>query len=182
MTVNIFLRHRECHRNLKSRESDTLLRLYHRNYWKSLGVFLYPQNIILTQHITYSPSFFPHLNPNFPQLVFFEPASTWTRCANVSTFKASLKKKKADSGERNIWLYSTGDKLATSQQRKKKVAGLADGECWQHTKQLDPNDLENPCPSRGLHQCYRQEERNRFIGFKPFSFRLTWGWYNIFTI
>lgn len=89
----------------------------------------------------------------------------------------SCSKRKAERGERNIWLHSTGDQFhkfwRLQNTEKGSLAGSAEGECWQHTKQHDPNDLENPWPSRGLSRCYCHEKRYCFTKFRLPSLTLS---------
>lgn len=100
------------------------------------------------------------------------------KCFSMLLFK-SCSKRKAEWGERNIWLHSTGDQFhkfwRLHNGEKGSLAGLAEGECWQHTKQHDPNELENPWPSRGLSRCYRHKKRYCFIEFRLPSLSLTRG-------
>lgn len=78
-----------------------------------------------------------------------------------------------------MWLHSTGDQFHKFWQlyntEEGSLAGSAEGECWRHTKQRDPNELENPRPSRGLSRCYRHEKRYCFIELRLPSLSLTRG-------
>lgn len=176
-TANIFLKAYGCHHNFKCRYSTRHLWLYHRNYcW----VFS-PQQHILTHHITYSPSLSCLLTQTlFPTALFLTCQHTdqMCKCFSMFLFKP-CSKRKAEWGERNIWLHSTGDQFhkfwRLHNGEKGSLAGLAEGECWRHTKQHDPNELENPWPSRGLSRCYRHEKSYCFIEFRFPSLSLTRG-------
>lgn len=178
----IFLKTHECHHKFKSRYSSRHLWLHHGNYCCDFP----PQ--LLTQHITYSPSLSCLLNPHsFLSFLFLSCQHTdqmW-ECFSMLLFQL-YSNSKAESRERNIWLHSTGDQFRTFWRlhngKKGSWADLADRKCWQHTKQHDPNELENPWPSRGLCRCYRHEKSYRFIEFKLPSFSLTRGNMHYLTI
>lgn len=116
----------------------------------------------------------------FPAALFLSCQHTdqMCKCFSMLLFK-SCSKRKAEWGERNIWLHSTGDQFhkfwRLHNGEKGSLACSAEGECWRHTKQHDPNELENPWPSRGLSRCYRHEKRYCFIEFRLPSLSLTRG-------
>lgn len=110
----------------------------------------------------------------FPTTLFlnYQHMDQMCKCFSMLLFK-SCSKRKAEWGERNILLHSTGDQFHKfwlfHNTEKGSLAGLTERECWQNTKQHDPNDLENPWPPRGLSRCYRHEKCYCFIEFRlPF--------------
>lgn len=136
------------------RKADTALDMF--------GVLM---GISPTQPVTpQSPSLSCLLSPNsFPQdlLITYQHMYQMCNCCSMLLFKPSSKRK-AEWGERNIWLHSTGDQFhkiwQLNSSEKGSLAGLAKKDCWRNTKQHNPNELENPWPSRGLSRCYRHKQ------------------------
>lgn len=128
----------------------------------------FPLLNILTQRITYSPSLFAFSNQTIsPTVLFFLPCQhtdQMCKCCYSSPVPSSRQNERRgifDFTSRETSFINFGSDTTV-----KKVAWIA----WRietvdgiPNNMIDPNELENPGPSRGLSRCYRHEKRYCFI-------------------